>query len=345
MRLLRLGFIECRIVVALTLLGPPAMGADDVFPAVDTHIPRYSPQTRVSGQIDITGSSTMQAILEKWKDKLETVHPGLYIRLETKGSNEGVEALISGKTPIAAMSRSMRTEEIKSFTKRMGYPPVAVPVAVEAFAVFVHKDNPLDHVTFQQLDAIFSAERRRGNPESLDRWGQLGLSGSWEPAPIRVQVRDGYSGTAQFFRELVLLGGEEKGAVIVQPGAASVVYAVMNDPYAIGYSGIGYRTNSVKPLHVAAFEGEPFVEPTFESAINGTYPLRRVLYLYVNQSPHAERSPVLSEIVSFALSREGQEVVARAGFFSLPAKDLLASFTAWSRPVTSAATQKRPQGK
>jgi phosphate transport system substrate-binding protein len=94
---------------------------------------------------------------------------------------------------------------------------------------------------------------------------------------------------------------------------------------------------------VAALEGDPFVEPTFESTINGSYPLRRVLYLYVNQPPLTERSPILSEIVKFAVSLEGQQVVAKSGFFPLPTKDLLALSAAWSRLLTSAATNKTPQ--
>jgi phosphate transport system substrate-binding protein len=93
----------------------------------------------------------------------------------------------------------------------------------------------------------------------LDHWGQLGLSGTWAKAPILAQIRDSNSGTGQFFREHVLMGGKDKESVVVQPGAASVVNAIMNDPYALGYSGIGYRTNSVKPLRVADENGELFV--------------------------------------------------------------------------------------
>jgi phosphate transport system substrate-binding protein len=336
-------FLKSRILLGLMLLCSPAMGDDGLYPILDKQIHPYSPQSRVSGKLEIIGSNTMEPILERWKDKLEKVHPDLEIILETGGSNTGVESLMSEKTKIAAMSRPMNNKEIEEFTKRVGYPPISVPVALDAFAVFVHKDNPLDHITFQQLDAMFSSERRRGAHEPLDMWGQLGLSGIWEQAPILVQIRDAKSGTGQFFREFVLQGGKDKETVMVQPGAASVVYAVMNDPYAIGYSGIGYRTNSVKPLRVAALEGAPFVEPTFESAINGSYPLRRVLYLYVNQPPHTERSPILSEIVKFAVSLEGQQIVAKSGFFPLPTKDLLALSAAWSRPLTSAATNKTSQ--
>jgi phosphate transport system substrate-binding protein len=338
MKSTRIKFLKSSVLLGLMFLGTPALGDDGLYPTLDKQIHPYAPQSRVSGKVEIIGSNTMNRILEAWKDKLEKVHPDLEIILETKGSNTGVESLISGKTKIAALSRPINNKEIEEFTKQVGYPPASVPVAVDAFAVFVHKDNPLDHVTFQQLDAVFSAERRRGAPQALDTWGQLGLSGTWEHAPILVQTRDSQSGTGEFFRELVLLGGKDKETGIVQPGAASVVNAIMNDPYAIGYSGIGYRTNSVKPLHVAALEGEPFVEPTFESASNGAYPLRRLFYLYVNHPPNTEHSVILSEIIKFAVSLEGQEVVVKSGFYPLPTKDLLALSAAWSKPVTSAAS-------
>lgn len=343
MKSTRITFLKSRVLLGLMLLCSPAMGDDGLYPSLDKQIHPYSPQSRVSGKFEIIGSNTMEPILERWKDKLEKVHPGLEIILETGGSGTGVESLISENTKMAAMSRPMNNKEIEEFTKQVGYPPTTVPVAVDAFAVFVHKDNPLDHVTFQQLDALFSSERRRGAPEPLDTWGQLGLSGIWEQAPILVQIRDAKSGTGQFFRELVLQGGKDKETGVIQLGAASVVYAVMNDPYAIGYSGIGYRNNSVKPLRVASVEGEPFVEPTFETAMNGSYPLRRMLYLYVNQPPNTAHSPILSEIIKFAVSLEGQQVVVKSGFFPLPTKDLLALSAAWSSPLISADNHKRSQ--
>jgi phosphate transport system substrate-binding protein len=343
MRLERIKFIKGVILVGLILLCSPAMGEDDLFPNVDQQIPRYSPQSRVSGKVEIVGSNTMKTILETWKDKLGKIHPDLEISLETGGSNTGVESLMSGKTKMAAMSRPMSHQEIEKFTKQVGYAPTSVPVAVDAFAIFVHKDNPLDHITFQQLDALFSSERRRGAPESLDTWGQLGLSGVWEKASIVSHIRDTKSGTGQFFREFVLLDGKDKETSIVQPGAASVVHAVMNDPYAVGYSGIGYRTNSVKPLHVAAVDGDPFVEPTFQSATNGSYPLHRVLYLYVNEPPNMEHAPLLSEVIKFAVSLEGQQIVAKSGFFPLPTKDLIALTTSWSRPLASVSNTQGPK--
>jgi phosphate transport system substrate-binding protein len=345
MRLERSKFLKGAMLFGLILivLSTPAMGADDLFPKVDQQVPRYSPQSRVSGKVEIDGSNTMKTILETWKDKLEKIHPDLEISLKTDGSNTGVESLMSGKTKIAAMSRPMTNQEIEKLTKQLGYAPTAIPVAVDAFAIFVHKDNPLDHITLQQLDALFSSDRRRGAPESIDTWGQLGLSGVWEKSSIVSHIRDAKSGTGQFFREFVLLDGKDKEMSVVQPGAASVVHAVMNDPYAVGYSGIGYRTNSVKPLHVAAGDGDPFVEPTFESASNGSYPLRRVLYLYVNEPPEMEHAPLLSEIIKFAVSLEGQQVVAKSGFFPLPTKDLIALSATWSRPMASVSNAKGPK--
>jgi phosphate transport system substrate-binding protein len=326
------------ILLGIVLCTSPAMAEYDVFPTLDPNIPHYTPQDHPSGKVKIIGSTTMKGFLKEWKEKLEILHPDLKIELETEGSNTGVEPLFSENTTIAAMSRPMKAAEIQKFTKQVGYPPTAVPVAVDALAVFVHKDNPLDHMTFQQLAAVFTSEKGQAASESIDQWGKFGLTGRWKDAPINVHGRDSKSGTAQFFKEWVLKGGKDKETITVEAGAASVVYEVMNDPYAIGYSGIGYRTESVKPLKIALREGEDFIEPTFESATDGSYPLRRLLYLYVNQPPQARHSPLLSELIRFAVSLEGQKIVVKSGFFPPPTKELMALSAEWSNPVTSAAT-------
>lgn len=316
--------------MGMLLLGTPAMSEAQLKPTLHEDVPGYTPVGRVSGKVTVIGSNTMKTILEKWRDKLAEVQPGLGVTVQTEGSNTGAEALVSGKAQIVAMSRPMTNEEINHFTTRLGYSPTAVPVAVDALAVFVHKDNPLEDITLQQLDAMFSTERRRGALESLDRWEQLGISGSWGKESIQVHVRNTDSGTHQFFKDLVDLGGKEKETALVEPGAASVVLAIMKDPYAIGYSGIGYRTSKVKPLRIASKQEGPFIEASFDTATNGTYPLRRLLYLYVNQPPQGERSPVVSEIIKFAVSRDGQQAVVKAGFYPLPAKDLIELSSSWS---------------
>ncbi|MBA3964960.1 MAG: phosphate ABC transporter substrate-binding protein [Nitrospirales bacterium] len=318
------------ILMGALLIGSAGIGEAQLKPMVDEHIPVYHATIPVAGKVSVIGSNTMKTILEKWQDKLQEVHPGLVMSLQTEGSSTGAEALVSGKVQIAAMSRQLTPEEIDRFTKTLGYPPIAVPVAVDALAVFVHNENPIDQVTLQQLDAVFSKERRRGGMDSLDRWEQLGVPGSRGREPIHIHVRDSVSGTHQFFKELVYLGGNDKESAIIEPGAASVVSAIMIDPHAIGYSGIGYRTSKVKPLRIASKEGEAFVEATFETATNGTYPLRRLLYLYVSQPSQGERSPVVSEIIKFAVSQSGQQAVVKAGFYPLPVKDLIELSASWS---------------
>jgi phosphate transport system substrate-binding protein len=335
----RVTSLKGALLIGLFLLGTPVLSDAQLKPSLDEEVPEYSPSKGISGTITVSGSNTMKTILEKWQTKLANLHPGLVMTLQSEGSRSGADLLVSGKAEIVAMSRSMTGEEIQQFTAQLGYPPTAIPVAVDALAVFVHKDNPLEQITLQQLDAIFSSERRRGGTESLDRWGQLGVSGAWGRAPINIHVRDAVSGTSQFFNDLVSLGGTHKNSVIVEPGAASVVAAIMKDRYGIGYSGIGYRTSLVKPLRVAAKEGEPFVEATFDTATNGTYPLRRLLYLYVNQPPKTPPSPLVSELIQFAASQDGQQAVVKAGFYPLPVKDLIGLSMRWSPRVKAAAIE------
>lgn len=340
-----MGTVVRSMVLAAGVLGAPALGEAQLKPGLDEHIPVYQVSAPVSGKVSVMGSNTMKSILEKWQDRLKDLHPGLILSLQSGGSNTGAEAFFAGKVQVAAMSRKLTSEEHVRFTEKFGYPPIMVPVAVDALAVFVHKDNPLEQITLQELDAIFSAERRRGSTESLDRWGQLGVSGSWEKQPIHVHVRDAASGTHQFFMDLVAQGAGNKEIVVVEPGAASVVAAIMKDPYAIGYSGIGYRTSKVKPLRIASNAEAPFIEATFETATDGTYPLRRLLYLYVNQPASEKQSPAISEFVKFVISRSGQQDVVNAGFYPLPVRDLIelsAGWTEWTKSAAREASQPPP---
>ena len=123
---------------------------------------------------------------------------------------------------LLATSRELFDAEIKQFTAENGYEPVAVPVAVDAVALYVHKDNPLPGLTLDQIDAMFSTTRKRGAEAALTRWGQLGLSDGWAQAPVQLYGRDRRSGTRAFFQEHVLAGGDFLPTLHEEPGAASV---------------------------------------------------------------------------------------------------------------------------
>ena len=211
----------------------------------------------------------------------------------------------------------MKDSEIQAFEERYGYKPTAIPVAIDALAVFAHKDNPIEGLTMAQVDGIFSATRLCGG-EDLDTWGKLGLTGAWADRDIQLYGRNSVSGTYGYFKENALCKGDFRSGVNEQPGSASVVQSVSQSLNAVGYSGLGYKTSSVRAVPLAAEEGQPFIEANEENAIAGTYPLSRFLYVYVNKAPNGELAPLEREFVKLMLSKQGQEVVFKDGYVPMP---------------------------
>ena len=229
---------------------------------------------------------------------------------------------ISGLSQLGPMSRAMKASEIDDFEKEHGYRPTAIRVAVDALAVFVNKDNPLEGLSIEQVDAIFSKSRRHGMKSDIATWGGTGLTGDWADRPISLYGRNSASGTYGFFKEHALKNGDYKDTVKEQPGSASVVQGISVDRFGVGYSGIGYVTPGVRALPLAAKPGQPFAEATQENAYNGKYPLARFLYVYINREPGKPLDPLTREFIKLVLSKEGQEICVKDGYFPLPASVL-----------------------
>jgi phosphate transport system substrate-binding protein len=208
-------------------------------------------------------------------------------------------------------------------------------------AVFVHKDNPIEGLSLAQLDAMFSKERRRGLEYPINTWGAaLVLEEGWAEAPVHLYGRNGNSGTATFFRDLVLNGAALKNTMTVGAGSASVVVDLVKDRLGIGFSGIGYQISGIRPVPIASVQGGRYVLPSFQSAMDGSYPLRRNLYLYVNKPSKVSAPPVLTEFVKFALGQQGQQIVLSNGYYPLPATDLTRLTMMWTTPGRSAVTEQ-----
>ncbi|MEX1056413.1 MAG: substrate-binding domain-containing protein, partial [Natronospirillum sp.] len=170
-----------------------------------------------------------------------------------------------------------------------------------------------------EVDAVFSETRRGNHPESITRWGQLGLDGAWDNRDIAMYGRNAVSGTYGYFKDNALFGGDFRAAVNEQPGSSSVVQGVTESINGIGYSGIGYNTSGVRTVPLSAETGGEYAEANAANALNGTYPLSRFLYVYVNKNPNEDMDPMMKEFMAMILSRQGQEVVVRDGFVPLPA--------------------------
>lgn len=287
--------------------------------SIDAAIPAYKKTSGVAGQLNSIGSDTLNNVMTLWAEKYSTFYPNVKVQVEGKGSGTAPPALIAGTAQLGPMSREMKASESDEFEKKFSHKPTRVRVAVDALGVFVHKDNPIKGLTIEQLDAIFSKSRKQGAAADILTWGQLGLSGEWANKPISLYGRNAASGTYGFFKEHVLKNGDFKDLVKEQPGSASVVQGIAVDKFAIGYSGIGYKTSGVRAIPLKSADNADFVEGTPENAYSGEYALSRFLYVYVNKDPRAGLEPLIKEFLRMVLSAEGQNVVVKDGYYPLTA--------------------------
>lgn len=295
--------------------------APAAVPAVtlDPKLPDYSVASGVSGNLNSVGSDTLNNLMTFWAEGFKVRYPNVNVQVEGKGSSTAPPALANGAAQLGPMSREMKASEIAAFEGRFGHKPTRIAVAVDALAVFVHKDNPIKGLSLDQVDAIFSSTRKRGG-QAITSWGQVGLTGQWAGKTVSLFGRNSASGTYGFFKDSALAKGDFKSSVKEQPGSSSVVQGIASDLGAIGYSGIGYRTSGVRPVPLSEKDGQAFVEASQANCENGSYPLARFLYVYVNKAPNKDMDKLTQEFVTFVLSRQGQEITIKDGYYPLPAQ-------------------------
>ena len=300
---------------ALVLASGSAMASQ-----LDPSLPAYNKSSGVSGNLSSVGSDTLANLMTLWAEDFKRIYPNVNVQIQAAGSSTAPPALTESTSNFGPMSRKMKDKELEAFEKRHGYKPTAVPVAIDALAVFVNKDNPIKGLTMAEVDAIFSSTLKCGADSQVKTWGDIGLSGSWTNRSVQLYGRNSVSGTYGYFKKKALCKGDFKNSVNEQPGSASVVQSVSASLNGIGYSGIGYKTSSVRTVALAKKEGLAFVEATPLNAVDGSYPLSRFLYVYVNKQPNKPLSPLEREFVKLVLSKQGQEVVVKDGYIPLPGK-------------------------
>ncbi|MBI2963451.1 MAG: phosphate ABC transporter substrate-binding protein [Deltaproteobacteria bacterium] len=306
------------VLVAIGLALASAARSSAASVEVDPKLVAYKAVGGISGNISSVGSDTLNNLMTFWSEKFGKFYPNVKIQVEGKGSSTAPPALISGTAQLGPMSRPMKNTEIDGFENKFGYKPTAIRVAVDSLAVFVNKDDPIECLSMQQVDAIFSKSRRGGYKEDVKTWGQVGLKADWVDRPISLYGRNSASGTYGFFKEHVLGNGDYKDEVKEQPGSASVVQSVTVDRFGIGYSGIGYATPGVRPVPISKEQGGACVEANAQNAYSGKYPIARFLYVYVNKPDGKPLEPMTHEFMKMVLSKEGQEEVVKDGYFPLP---------------------------
>jgi len=288
--------------------------------SVDEDLPIYEKTSGVSGNLSSVGSDTLANLMTLWAESFKRTYPNVNVQIQAAGSSTAPPGLTENTSNLGPMSRLMKDKEVEDFEKKFGYKPTPIAVAIDALAVFVHKDNPIKGLTIPQIDAIFSSTRTCGYPENIDTWGDLDLTDSWAAREVQLYGRNSVSGTYGYFKSKALCKGDFKNTVNEQPGSASVVQSVSASINGIGYSGIGYTTSSVRAVPLSKETGKEFVAADPKNAISGKYPLARFLYVYVNKAPGTPLPPLTTEFIKLVLSRQGQEVVVKDGYIPLPAK-------------------------
>ena len=289
---------------------------------LDKKIPEYQKASGVTGNLSSVGSDTLANLMALWTEEFTHLYPNVNVQVQAAGSSTAPPALTEGTSNFGPMSRKMKDKELQSFEKKHGYKPTAIAVAIDALAVYVHKDNPIKGMTIAEVDAIFSSTRKCKGKKDISKWGQTGLKGSWKNKSIQIYGRNSVSGTYGYFKKKALCKGDYKTTVNEQPGSASVVQSVSSSLNGIGYSGIGYKTSGVRALALTKKAGKPFVAATSENAANKTYPLGRKLWVYVNKQPNRSLSPMQMEFFKMILSKRGQKVVVKDGYIPLSAKQV-----------------------
>ncbi len=297
---------------ALTMLaaGVPAVENAAVLPA-------YARVSGISGNLSSTGSDTLANLMTLWTEAFKRHYPNVNIQVQAPGSSTAPTALTEGTSNLGPMSRPMKDKEIEAFETRRGYRPTAIRVAVDALAVYVHKDNPIGFMSLPEVDAIFSVSRRCGGGSDIRTWGDAGLTGAWATRPLQLYGRNSVSGTYGYFKQKALCSGDFKNTVNEQPGSASVVQAVTSSLNGIGYSGIGYRTSGVRAVPLARSDAAAAFAATAANTKDRSYPLTRFLFIYINRRPDSPLPPLEAEFLRFVLSREGQMIVHKDGYIPL----------------------------
>ena len=310
--------------------GRPEPRPELLQPALDDALHDYKQKRTdsVSGRFRVAASDILPGLLRAWLDAFSAINPAVeFVLSPPYAGSLGALALIEGDVDMVFVSRELKPTDIAEFKARYGYPPLSIPIVggsyrhygfLDALAVFVHKDNPIEEISLAELDAAFSSTRHRGAP-AMETWGDLGLKGEWADKSIRRFGIEPWNGFEEFFRQRILNVQGKRGEWRSDLHFDNVVFPVARrvaaDPFAIGYSGIAYLDAPVKVLPIRLAPKGPAVAPSYENVASALYPLSRLIYLNLNRPPGELLPAAVEELLRFILSRQGQQLVQRHGVF------------------------------
>ena len=308
-------------------------------PSVDMQLPAYTPTpgVKLRGSFSGASSDVLVGLVGMWFERFAKYHPEVKLSIEPPYAGSlGTKELIKESVDFVFVSRELKPEDLTEFDARFGYAPTSIPISggayrhygfLDAMGFFVHPDNPIQQLNYDQIDAIYSSTRHSGSAP-ITTWGQLGLTGEWADKKINVHGIKPWNGFEEFIRQKILDRDGKRGEwrddihfeKVVFPLAANVA----EDRYALGYSGLAYIDAPVRVLPLVTSPGTAAVSPSYENVALAKYPLTRLVYFNVNKAPGKSLPPALHEFLRFLLSREGQQVVRDHGIF-LPLREFQAT--------------------
>ena len=257
-----------------------------------------------AGNITVKGSDTLVILAQKWAEIYGGQHTNTHISVSGGGSGIGFAALQNQTTDLCDASRKAKAAEIANCMKAFGKRPTEYKVALDGLSIYVNAGNPLKELTVAQVGEIFTGK--------IKNWKEVGGA----DAPITLYSRENSSGTYDFFKEHVLEGKDFAASAQTMPGTAAILQAIGKDKGGIGYGGAGYGAGA-KHLAIKKDDSSPAVEPSEETVVNGTYPIWRHLFIYLDP---AKDKGEIAAYLNWIRSDDGQKIVKDAGYFPLPAK-------------------------
>ncbi len=334
-----------KALFAFVLIACAALAAHGAALPADLPPPYQPPAAPLSGNIAIWGHGSLGgrvdfigAVVREWEEGFRRFHPRVTFDNRLHGTASAIGALYTGRGDLALMGREIWPNEIEAFQEVKGYEPTGIDVVTGSYktrnrgyaiAVFVHKDNPVRGLTLEQLDAIFSVDRKRGG-HPVRTWGDLGLTGEWARKPVH---RYGFSiarGFADYLEQAVFLGahrwdpdlrefadlpGSKGGAT---DGGQRALDAMAKDRDGIAFSGALYGNADVRPVPIAVDARGPFVAASEATVMDHSYPLTRIITLFLDRPPGRPVPAHIREFVRYVLSRDGQRAVLEHGGGYLP---------------------------
>ncbi len=304
-----------RIVCLLLALiaGAPTKAAE-----VDSTLPGYQPLTGLSGKLVSMGSDTLNNLMTFWSEDFAAAQPGTQLEIRGKGATTALQGLMDG-SDLGPMTRAMNEQQLTSLTAKFGCPPTGIKVAIDALAVYVHANNPVKSLSLTQVDNIFSSTCKRGGT-AVATWGEIRsaeLTGEWSTRPVSLFGRNAASGTYGLFKHVALMRGDFNPSLQELQGTSAIMKQIAENLGGIGYTGANYSIAGVRAVPLGDGD-QPAVEPTYDHVKSGAYPLSRFIYVYINKKTGV-RNELVNRFLTFVLSKAGQQIVIKDGYFPLDA--------------------------